>query len=215
MIPKSAVAERATITRLCAFLPRRSLINISVLRHHGGFRRDDHPVSRGIADHRDPGLEEKRDLDRDLATARCTDTRAVPDGSGVWNGRGRRAWTAAGSDAGIDREGEAPTKFALHGAHHLGVCWQRRIERDGSPGAFSGRVRDRVVDVNRAPQIDGAQQQHEEDRREHGELDHRLTAVAAQKALSHQYSALNTALVLMVNGLPIRLPMIGVMKKNW
>src|ERR1700693_3730037 len=70
MMPNNAVAERATITRLCARLPLRSLSSISVLRHHGGFGRDHDPVSRGIADDRDPGLEEVRDLDRDLPAPR-------------------------------------------------------------------------------------------------------------------------------------------------
>src|SRR2546425_5465102 len=100
MIPNKAVAESATITRLCAFLPRRSLISISVLRHHGGLRRDHHAVARGIPDYRNPGLEEKRDLDSDVAAARGADPRAVPDGSGVWDGRRRRAGAAACGDAG-------------------------------------------------------------------------------------------------------------------
>src|SRR5205823_8064337 len=79
MIPKSAVAESATITRLWARLPLRSLISISVLRHHGGLGRDHEPVARGVADDRDPGLEQERDLDRDRAPAGRADPRAVPD----------------------------------------------------------------------------------------------------------------------------------------
>jgi hypothetical protein len=38
--------------------------------------------------------------------------------------------------------------------------------------------------------------------------------VAAKEVVAHQYSALKTALVLIVSGSPIKLPMIGVMKLN-
>jgi hypothetical protein len=38
--------------------------------------------------------------------------------------------------------------------------------------------------------------------------------VTVEKSFAHQYSALNTALVLMVSGLPIKAPIIGVMKLN-
>src|SRR5438034_7863370 len=77
MIPNSAVADSATITRLWARLPLRSLISISVLRHHRGLRGDYDPVAGRIADDRDPWLEEERDLDRNLAAAGRADAGAV------------------------------------------------------------------------------------------------------------------------------------------
>src|SRR2546428_3377781 len=91
MMPKRAVADRATITRLCARLPFRSLVSISVLRHHRGLRRDHESVAGGIAHDRDPGLEEERDLDRDRATAGRADTGAVPDVAGIGGYRRGRA----------------------------------------------------------------------------------------------------------------------------
>src|SRR5260370_38924468 len=119
-MPKSAVADSATITRLCAFLPRRSLINISVLRHHGGFRRDDHPVSGGIADHRNPRLEEKGDLDLDQPAPRGADTRAVPYVARVRLGRRCRAVVADGlPGAGVGLERKTASEFALH---RRGAC---------------------------------------------------------------------------------------------
>src|SRR5438477_5799547 len=141
MIPNSAVADSATITRLWARLPLRSLISISVLRHHRGLRGDHDPVAGRIADDRDPWLEEERNLDRHLAPAGRADAGAVPDGSGVWNCRGRRAWTAAGSDAGIDREREAATQFALNRGDHCRIGRERGIEWNRGPRALARGVR--------------------------------------------------------------------------
>src|SRR5207245_1903741 len=98
-----------------------------------------------------------------------------------------------------------------------GLCRQRRVERNGCAGAFTSSVRNGVVDIDGPPEVDGPKQEHKEHRGEHGELHHRLTAVAAQDILSHQYSALKTALVLMVSwpfASPTSCPMIGVMKVN-
>src|ERR1700726_1313364 len=120
MMPKSAVAERATMTRLWARLPFRSLISISVLRHHGGLRRNHNPVARDVADYRDPGLKAKRDLDRDRAAAGRADARAVPDETGVGRyrrGRAVRRYRLAG--AGVRRQREAAAQLALHGADYL------------------------------------------------------------------------------------------------
>src|SRR5438105_2466890 len=217
MMPKSAVADSATITRLWAFLLRRRLISISVLRLHGGLRRDHHAVARGIPDDGNPGLEQKRDLDGHIAAAGGPDARAVPDGAHIGRGGGRRARTAAIGDAGIDRQRKTTAQLALHRRDHVCVGWQRRIEGDRRPRPFPGRVGDGVVDVNGPAEVDGPQQQHEEHRCEHRELHHRLTAVAAPEALAHQYSALNHALVLMVSwpfASPTSWPMIGVMKVN-
>src|ERR1700693_2908101 len=214
MIPKSAVADSATITRLCARWSFRSLISISVLRHHGGLRRDDDAVAGGVANHRDPGLEEERDLDGDRPPAGRADAGAVPDEPGVGRCRGRGSGARWTGKAWIRAQGEPTSKLALDGVDDVGVGWQGRVEGDRGPSTFSGGVRDRVVDVDGAAQVDGAKQQKEEDRGEHRELDHRLAAVAAEKALAHQYSALKVALVLMVRGLTIRRPMMGVMKLN-
>src|SRR5207244_9136347 len=79
MIPNSAVADSATITRLWARLPLRSLISISVLRHHRGLRGDNDAVAGRIVDHRDPWLEEERNLERNLAPAWRADAEDVPD----------------------------------------------------------------------------------------------------------------------------------------
>src|SRR6266566_133983 len=188
MIPKSAVADSATITRLCARFSRRSLISISVLRHHRGLRRDHDPVSGGIADHRDPWLEEERDLDRNRATAGRANAGAVPDVASIRIGWHRRA-APAGRQPGagvVQLEGKAATQFALNRGEHRRIRRERGIERNGGAGAFARGVRNGVVDVDAASQVDRAQQQQEENRREHGELDHRLTAVAADKPLAHQ-----------------------------
>src|SRR2546423_476908 len=122
---------------------------------------------------------------------------AGPPGPGVGSGRDKPA-----------------ARFALDGRDHRRIRRQRRIEGDGGPSTLAGGIRDGVIDVNRTSQVDGAEQQQEEHRREHGKLDHRLAAVTAQQALAHQYSALKTALELIVSVFPIRLPMIGVMKLN-
>src|SRR5256712_3381904 len=215
MIPNSAVAESATITRLCARLPLRSLISIcSILRHHRGLRRDHNAVAGRIPHDRDPRLEEERDLDRDLAPARGSNARAVPDVAGIRLGRRRRRGRAA-RKAGIRRQRTATAELALHRRDDGRVGVERRVKRDRGPGALTGGVGDRVVDVHGTSQVDGAEQQQEEHGREHGKLDHRLAAEAAQQTLAHQYSALNTALELIVTGFPTRLPMIGVMKLNW
>src|SRR5437588_1311017 len=142
MMPKSAVAERATITRLCARLPRRSLIIISVLRDHRGFGGHHDAVAGRIANHRDPGLEPERNLDRDLTTPRRPDSRAVPDVPGVWNGW--VLWTASRNERGartrIRRQRKAAAELALDSSDNRGITWQRRIKRNRSPGAFAGGV---------------------------------------------------------------------------
>src|SRR5919201_6055171 len=116
MMPKSAVAERATITRLCARLPRRRLISISILRDHGGLRRHDNAIPGCVAHYRDPGLEEERDLDGHLATAGVADAGAVPDVAGV---RLRRCGRAAARHrlprAPISGQGKAAAELALDG----------------------------------------------------------------------------------------------------
>src|SRR5260370_24596717 len=83
MMPKRTVAERATMTRLWARLPRRSLINILVLRHHGRLGRQGHALSRGVTDDRDPWLKFEGDLDDDLNVAGLTNVWTDPDISGV------------------------------------------------------------------------------------------------------------------------------------
>src|SRR5207302_4870165 len=144
MMPKSAVADSATITRLCARLPLRSLISLSVLRHHGGLRRDHDPVSRGIADHWDPGLEEERDLDSDRAAARRPDARAVPDEARVRHGwHGRAASSRRNPRAGgVDLKRKATSEFALNGGNDRGIRGERRIEGNGRPRALARGVRD-------------------------------------------------------------------------
>src|SRR6266480_4368543 len=188
MIPKSAVADSATITRLCARFSRRSLISISVLRHHRGLRRDHDPVAGRIAHDRDPWLEEERDLDRNRAAAGRANAGPVPDVAGIrigWHGRAAPASGQPGASV-VKLEGEAATQFALDRGDHRRIRRERGIERNRGPGAFARGVRNGVVDVNGASQVDRAQQQQEENRCEYGELDHRLTAVAADEPLAHQ-----------------------------
>src|SRR5437868_10792164 len=156
MMPKSAVADSATITRLWAFLLRRRLISISVLRLHGGLRRDHHAVARGIPDDGNPGLEQKRDLDGHVAAAGGPDARAVPDRARVWGGWRRRAGTAVIGEAVIDRQSETTAQLALHRRDHVCVGWEWRIEGDRRPRSFPGRVGDGVVDVNGPAQVDGS-----------------------------------------------------------
>src|SRR2546421_12571542 len=217
MMPKSAVAERATITRLCARLRRwRRFIIISVLRDHRGLRRDHNTVACGIPNDRDPWLEEIRDLDLDLPSARVADARAVPDEAAIRRRRCGRATCGDGlARAGIGRQGEAAAELALHRRHHGGIGRQRGIEGDGGAGALARSIRDRVVDVDRTAQVDRPEQQQEEHRCEDGELHHRLAAMTPDECLAHQYSALKTELVLIVKGSPINVPMIGVMNLNW
>src|SRR5260370_26833255 len=83
MMPKRTVAERATMTRLWARLPRRSLINILVLRHHGRLGRQGHALSRGVTHDRDPWLTFEADLDNHLNVAALPTVWPAPDISGV------------------------------------------------------------------------------------------------------------------------------------
>src|SRR5207237_8134803 len=124
MIPKSAVDDRATITRLCARFPFRRLINISVLRLHGGLRSERDAVAGGIAHHRNPGLVQERNLDRDrvLLPGAGPNTGAVPDVSAVGlHSRSRRSGTWRSLlQARVERQAEATAQLALNRRHHRG-----------------------------------------------------------------------------------------------
>src|SRR5216684_344862 len=220
MMPKRTVAERATMTRLWARLPRRSLINILVRRHHGRLCRQGYALARGVTDDRDPWLKFECDFHNHLYMARLTDVWTDPDVSRV-GGRIRRGGIGRGAgiigrrpcrDARIDHQGEAATE--LRG--------NRRHDRTAQPGLvltfvryrrprpFARRVSDGIVGIDRPPQVDGSQEQEEKDRRQHGKLDHRLAAVEP----AHQYSALIVASKRTVIEPPKSVPMMGVIKVN-
>src|SRR5260370_25198755 len=125
MMPKRTVAERATMTSVWARLPRRSLINISVLRHHGGLGREGHALSRSVTDDRDPWLKFECDFHNHLYMARLTDVWTDPDVSRV-GGRIRRGGIGCGAgiigrppcrDARIDHQAEAATELRGHRPH--------------------------------------------------------------------------------------------------
>src|SRR2546423_4075003 len=144
MMPKRAVAERATMTRLWARLRRRlSWCIVSVLRFHRGLRREGDAVAGRVSNHRDPWLEEEGDLHRDRVrrAGDLSDAGPVPDESSIGDGRNRRA-AATGRYAGaqgIERQGEATAELALHRRDHGGRARQRTVVGDGGTRGLAGR----------------------------------------------------------------------------
>src|SRR6267142_1585220 len=185
MMPKRAVADRATMTRLCARLRRRlSSFIVLVLRLHRGLRREGHAVAGSVAHNRDPWLEEEGDLDRDRMRRprRLPDARAVPDEPAVGLGRRRRRGAWWRDQAWIGVQGETTAQLALDRRDDRGIAWQWAVVWHAGASALASGIGDGVIGIDGPAEVDGPEQQQEEDRCQNGKLDHRLSCSETEES---------------------------------